>query len=52
MKKKYLKPTMVVIKLRSSQTLLAGSAGSAKFILGGAAPESASDYDDVDGELQ
>lgn len=52
MKKKYLKPTMEVIKLRSSQTLLAGSAGAAKFRLGSGSPQSASDYYDVDGELQ
>lgn len=50
MKKKYLKPTMVVIKLRSSQTLLAGSVRSAQFRLGDADPESASEYND--GELQ
>lgn len=50
MKKKYLKPTMVVIKLRSSQTLLAGSAGSAQFRLGDAAPESSDDYEE--GELR
>lgn len=52
MKKKYLKPTMEVIKLRSSQTLLAGSAGSAKFSLGSGSPQSALDYEDDEGELQ
>lgn len=52
MKKKYLKPTMEVIKLRSSQTLLAGSAGAAQLKLGGAPSQSASDYYDEDGELQ
>lgn len=52
MKIKYLKPTMEVIKLRSSQTLLAGSAGSAQVSFGSGSPQSASDYYDVDGELQ
>lgn len=47
MKKKYLKPTMEVIKLRSSQTLLVGSAESEKLSLD---LESASNYDE--GELQ
>lgn len=48
MKKQYIKPNMVIVLLRTSQTLLVGS--GTRFKLGDSAPESSDDYDD--GELR